>query len=63
MKIRTTVLLAISAVTAMVMAVLPVATSQDAFPEGPGRDTLLLACTQCHSLGKMVVADLTADDW
>ncbi len=39
------------------------ALSQETFPEGPGRDTLLLVCTQCHSLGKMVAAELTADDW
>ncbi len=41
----------------------PRAVGQVGFPEGPGRDTLLLACTQCHSLGRMMVADLTADDW
>ena len=39
------------------------ALSQEAFPEGPGRDTLVLVCTQCHSLGKMVAVELTADDW
>ena len=44
-------------------AVVPVATSQETFPDAPGRDTLYLACTQCHSLGKMVVAELSKDDW
>ena len=37
--------------------------SQESFPDAPGRDTLILACTQCHALGKMVAAELTADDW
>ena len=39
------------------------AVSQESFPDAPGRDTLILACTQCHALGKMVAAELTADDW
>ncbi len=39
------------------------AASQDSFPDAPGRDTLILACTQCHALGKMVAAELTAEDW
>ncbi len=39
------------------------AQSQDPFPDAPGRDTLFLACTQCHSVGKVVVAELTKDDW
>ena len=39
------------------------AVSQELFPDGPGRDTLMLVCTQCHSLGKMVAAELTAEDW
>ena len=39
------------------------ALSQETFPEGPGRDTLVLACSQCHSIGKMVTAKLTAEDW
>ncbi len=39
------------------------AASQDLFPDAPGRDTLILACTQCHALGKMVAVELTAEDW
>ncbi len=39
------------------------AVSQELFPDGPGRDTLMLVCTQCHSLGKMVAAELTVEDW
>jgi hypothetical protein len=39
------------------------ALAQDSFPEAPGRDTLMLACSQCHSIGRMVQADLTANDW
>ena len=41
----------------------PGAIGQEQFPNEPGRDTLFLVCTQCHSLGKMVAAELTADDW
>jgi mono/diheme cytochrome c family protein len=63
MKIRTEVILGMSALLVGSLAMLPVADSQEAFPDQPGRDTLLLACTQCHSLGKMVAANLTADDW
>lgn len=33
------------------------------FPDGPGRDSMILACSQCHSIGKMLQADLNADDW
>jgi hypothetical protein len=36
---------------------------QNPFPEAPGRDTVFLVCSQCHSIGKMAGADLTADDW
>lgn len=41
----------------------PTALAQDPFPEAPGRATVFLACSQCHSIGKMVQADLTPDDW
>ena len=55
------------AITATVLlwcgAMAPPAVSQDAFPDAPGRDALFLACTQCHSPGKMVLAELTKDDW
>jgi hypothetical protein len=37
--------------------------SQEMFPEGEGRETLLLVCTQCHALNRMTEAELTADDW
>ena len=41
----------------------PLAVGQDSFPEAPARDTLIVACTQCHSLGRMAIATLTAEDW
>lgn len=63
MKLLRNVLLGTGAIMIAAIGMVPVADSQEAFPEGPGRDTMMLACTQCHSLGKMVVADLTADDW
>ena len=39
------------------------AIGQEQFPDAPGRETMLLVCSQCHSIGKMVLADLTAEDW
>jgi len=45
------------------LALPPLAIGQEQFPDAPGRDTLLLACSQCHSIGKMVLADLTEKDW
>lgn len=36
---------------------------ENPFPAGPGRDTVFLVCSQCHSIGKMAGADLTSDDW
>jgi hypothetical protein len=56
-------LVAIIVVLATSLGLTTFALSQETFPEGPGRDTLLVVCTQCHSLGKMVTAELTADDW
>jgi mono/diheme cytochrome c family protein len=63
MKRTTQVLVTVAAITTAIITMVPKADSQEAFPDEPGRDTLLLACTQCHSLGKMVAADLTKDDW
>lgn len=40
----------------------PVA-AQELFPEGPGRDTMFLVCTQCHPLDRLTRVELTADDW
>lgn len=45
------------------LALSPPAIGQEQFPDAPGRDTLLLVCTQCHSIGKMALADLTEKDW
>lgn len=39
------------------------AQSQGDFPDAPGRDTLFLVCSQCHSIGKMKTAKLSAADW
>lgn len=61
MKISTVALAA--AILTGISVSAPQATSQEAFPDQPGRDAMMLACTQCHSLGKMVIADLTRDDW
>ena len=61
MKISSAAVTATAIVWITVLASL--ANGQGEFPDEPGRDTLILACTQCHALGKMVVADLTKDDW
>ena len=63
MNLRNGLIIAAGCVAAAGIALTPRAESQEPFPDEPGRDTLLLACTQCHSLGKMVSADLTKDDW
>lgn len=63
MKIRTSLFLGIVAFLSTVLSLPPAASSQEAFPDAPGRDTLILACTQCHSMGKMISAELSADDW
>ena len=61
MRIR----VAVTAATVLIWcgALIPIAASQEAFPDEPGRDAMMLACTQCHSLGRMVTAQLTKDDW
>jgi len=51
-----TALLAMSAFTS-------VAFSQAEFPDAPGRDTVFLVCSQCHSIGRINTAKLSADDW
>ena len=63
MTIRITLMVATVVTLLTPPGLTPSAVSQESFPEAPGRDTLILACTQCHALGKMAVAELTADDW
>ena len=63
MKVRIDLLIAAMILIALSLAIVPRADGQAALPEAPGRDTMLLVCTQCHSLGKMYVAELTAKDW
>ena len=37
--------------------------AQELFPEGQGRDTLLLVCVQCHTPVRITNAKLSAADW
>lgn len=37
--------------------------AQNPFPEGEGRDTLFLVCTQCHTPTRITRVRLTARDW
>lgn len=39
------------------------AASQELFPDGPGKETLLVVCVQCHSPGRITDAKLSAADW
>ncbi|MDH3350257.1 MAG: hypothetical protein OEM60_06355 [Gammaproteobacteria bacterium] len=63
MKIRTSLIPVVVTFLSTVLSWPPAASGQEAFPDAPGRDTLILACTQCHSMGKMISAELSADDW
>ena len=63
MKNSSAVLVIAGVLAGTAVGLAPGAVGQEQFPDEPGRDTLFLVCTQCHSLGKMVAADLTADDW
>lgn len=63
MKIRSS--LTIGSVSGPVAALVlaSAAMGQSPFPEAPGKDTVFLVCSQCHSIGKMAGADLSSDDW
>jgi hypothetical protein len=63
MKAQLTLTVSACALTMLTLGAAREAGGQEPFPDAPGRDTLFLACTQCHSLGKMVAANLTTDDW
>ena len=36
---------------------------QNPFPQGQVRDTVLLVCSQCHPLTRIIDGDLTAEEW
>lgn len=63
MNVRINLLVAAMIMIALSLTFVPHADGQAALPDAPGRDTMLLVCTQCHSLGKMYVAELTSRDW
>ena len=56
-------MLAIIVVLTVSLGLTTLALGQETFPEGAGRDTLVRVSSQCHSIGKMVTAELAADDW
>ena len=37
--------------------------SQNPFPEGEVRDTVLLVCSQCHPLTRIIDGDMTTEEW
>jgi len=36
---------------------------QGPFPTGPGRNTVLMVCSQCHALTRITDNDLNAEEW
>ena len=36
---------------------------QDLFPKGQARNTVLLVCSQCHTVTRITDADLNAEEW
>ena len=46
-----------------VLALTIVATSQDRFPDGPGRAELLKACSGCHEAENILAHPQTAGEW
>jgi len=36
---------------------------QNPFPEGAARDTVLLVCSQCHPLTRLIESNMRAADW
>ena len=39
------------------------AQDQSGFPEGKGRDALMVACTQCHGLDRLTQVSLNSTEW
>ena len=37
--------------------------SQNPFPEGEVRDTVLLVCSQCHPLTRIIDVNMTTEEW
>ena len=50
-------------VLAVVCLIPFLAWSQNPFPEGEARDTVLLVCSQCHPLTRIIDGDMTAEQW
>ena len=47
-----------------VVCLIPLLTwSQNPFPEGEVRDTVLLVCSQCHPLTRIIDGEMTAEEW
>lgn len=63
MTTRITSIIASAAFSTTLLLLSAAAVGQNPFPEAPGRATVFMACSQCHSIGKMAQAQLTADDW
>jgi hypothetical protein len=50
------------AVVAIVCAP-PLAQSQDAFPDSPARDTVVVICSQCHPLTRILDSNMRKAEW
>jgi mono/diheme cytochrome c family protein len=42
---------------------LPLRAADDPFPEGPGKEILMKACTQCHTADPIATLHRTRDEW
>ncbi|MGH8223281.1 MAG: hypothetical protein ACREQZ_09945 [Woeseiaceae bacterium] len=62
-KIRSALIIGSVSGSIAALTLASAAMGQNPFPEAPGRDTVFLACSQCHAIGKIAGADLAADDW
>ena len=50
--------------SAVVIACMPLlARSQDAFPNGPARDTVVVICSQCHPLTRILDSNMREAEW
>jgi hypothetical protein len=48
---------------ALLLLAAPRLTAQATFPEGPVRDTVVVVCSQCHPLTRILDSSMTAAEW
>lgn len=50
-------------IIAATLAGAAIGTAQTPFPEGPARDTVVVVCSQCHPLTRLLNSELSAAQW